>query len=333
MYGSRSGAQDGQPAEHGTGPRAPLAAARPARSDPHRKTPRPAPEALPDDRGRVVRAVRQHLRCHARRKPGRPGRLLGGAAAPGGGRGPRAACRELGHPYLPGCPRPPPDPDGGQPRQQLEQPRTGPARGPGRLARRAVPGFRRRQTPAAGAFRPAPEVSAPRRRPALPAAPRPRPAHRVSSRRPEFRCRPDQLAALTFVWDDGLMRRLRTVAAVVMIGGPLLLAACAPAAGTPAREPAGAAAHAAPRLEEARSADEDAARTPAVAIWHRMELGRLQQGGYTSNVLEEMTDLPRGVAFFMDSFPGESFELRVTDDAVPGVWWLVTPDGISRHEA
>lgn len=127
------------------------------------------------------------------------------------------------------------------------------------------------------------------------------------------------------------MRRLRTVAAVVMAGGSLLLAACAPAAGTPVREPA--AAHAGPRLEEARGAEEDAARTTAVAIWHRMELGRLQQGGYTSNVLEEMTDLPRGVAFFMDSFPGESFELRVTDDAVPGVWWLVTPDGISRHEA
>lgn len=100
----------------------------------------------------------------------------------------------------------------------------------------------------------------------------------------------------------------------------LLLAACAPAA-VSGELFAGSQAPA-----------EENARQTAILIWHRMELGRHETGSYTSNVLIELDELPRGVAFRMESFPGESFELRVTDDAVPGVWWLVNPAGVSRHE-
>ncbi|HLR45803.1 MAG TPA: hypothetical protein VK092_01490 [Deinococcales bacterium] len=127
------------------------------------------------------------------------------------------------------------------------------------------------------------------------------------------------------------MRRLRTLAAALLLAGPLTLAGCAPSLSAPAapqeEQPGG------PLLETARSAAEEPARDTAITIWHRMELGRLEAGSYTSNVLEDLTDLPRGIAFFMDAFPGESFELRVLDDAVPDVYWLVTPAGISRHEA
>lgn len=140
---------------------------------------------------------------------------------------------------------------------------------------------------------------------------------------------------LTFVWNDGQMRHRRTLPLALAAAAMLALGACAPALTGPQDNPLQEqeAGLPGPRLEAARSAAEEPARTTAVTIWHRMELGRLRQGTYTSNVLEDMVDLPRGVAFFMDSFPGESFELRVTDDAVPDLYWLVTPEGISRHEA
>lgn len=101
----------------------------------------------------------------------------------------------------------------------------------------------------------------------------------------------------------------------------LLLGACAPAAVSNEL------------FENSHSPAEDNARQTAILIWHRMELGRHQTGSYTSNVLIDLDELPRGVAFRMESFPGESFELRVTDDAVPDVWWLVNPEGVSRHES
>lgn len=100
----------------------------------------------------------------------------------------------------------------------------------------------------------------------------------------------------------------------------LLLAACAPSV------------TAGERFAASESAAEENARQTAIVIWHRMEIGKVQTGSYTSNVLVDLDELPRGVAFIMESFPGESFEMRVTDDFVPGVWWLVNPDGVTRHE-
>lgn len=123
------------------------------------------------------------------------------------------------------------------------------------------------------------------------------------------------------------MRKPTRIAATGIIASLLLiLAACAPTAQAPAPGAAG------PQFAQAVSQAEVPAVETARTIWHEMELGRLQTGSYTSNVLIDLTDLPPGVAFMMESFPGESFEMRVTDDALPGIYWLVTPAGVTRHE-
>ncbi len=109
------------------------------------------------------------------------------------------------------------------------------------------------------------------------------------------------------------------VAAVLLLA---VLAACAP--GTQQ-------VTAGPQFAVAQSPLEEPGLRTAMAIWHRMEAGKIQTGSYTSNVLIDLVDLPKGVAFRMESFPGESFEMRVTDDSLPGVWWLVNPDGVFRH--
>lgn len=122
------------------------------------------------------------------------------------------------------------------------------------------------------------------------------------------------------------MRKIsRTVVSGAIASFLLVLAACAPTAQAPA--PGNG-----PQFAQAVSQAEEPALQTARAIWHEMELGRLQTGSYTSNVLIELTDLPPGVAFMMESFPGESFEMRVTDDALPGIYWLVNPAGVTRHE-
>ncbi len=116
------------------------------------------------------------------------------------------------------------------------------------------------------------------------------------------------------------LNRWASLAAILLL---TILVACAPGA----RQ-----LDAGPDFAVAQSAGEEQALQTAKVIWHRMEAGFLQGGSYTSNVLIDLTDLPRGVAFMMESFPGESFEIRVTDDALPGVYWLVNPAGVTRHD-
>src|SRR5699024_12859192 len=107
------------------------------------------------------------------------------------------------------------------------------------------------------------------------------------------------------------MRRLRTLAAALLLAGPLTLAGCAPSLSAPAapqeEQPGG------PLLETARSAAEEPARDTAITILHRMKLGRLEAGSCTSNVLEDLTDLHGGIAFFMDASPWEPLEQRVLE--------------------
>jgi hypothetical protein len=95
----------------------------------------------------------------------------------------------------------------------------------------------------------------------------------------------------------------------------LLLAACAPRAVTPSGNSA-----------------ERAAQDTALIIYHRMQLGHLQTGTYTTNVLVDV-DLPRGLRWTIESFPGETYELRVSDDALPGLYWEVTPAGVRRVQS
>jgi hypothetical protein len=95
----------------------------------------------------------------------------------------------------------------------------------------------------------------------------------------------------------------------------LLLAACAPQAVAPSGNSA-----------------ERAAQDTALIIYHRMQLGHLQTGTYTTNVLVDV-DLPRGLRWTVESFPGETYELRVSDDALPGLYWEVTPAGVRRVQS
>jgi len=67
----------------------------------------------------------------------------------------------------------------------------------------------------------------------------------------------------------------------------------------------------------------------AYVAFHRMELGRLQLGAYTTNVLVDV-ELPRGTRLTLEDFDDDGYRLRVDSDAVPGVAWYVTPRGVRR---
>jgi len=99
----------------------------------------------------------------------------------------------------------------------------------------------------------------------------------------------------------------------------LALAACAPAldgVDTSAFETPAA-------LEVERAAQE---------AYHRMELGRLRVGVYTTNVLVDL-DLPRGARVTVEAFGDDDYRLRFTSDAALDLAWIVTPDGVRRTAA
>ncbi len=103
-----------------------------------------------------------------------------------------------------------------------------------------------------------------------------------------------------------------TLLVVVWLG---VLAACAPTTSAPAID--GPAAQAVDRV--------------AQETFHRMELGRLSQGTYTTNVLVDVA-LPQGARVTVEAFEGDDYLLRVDSDVVPGVVWYVSPQGV-RHAA
>jgi hypothetical protein len=90
-----------------------------------------------------------------------------------------------------------------------------------------------------------------------------------------------------------------------------------------------AVAGCAPRAagKSASSVTGELQRTALVAF-HRMEIGFLQTGGYTTNVLVDL-ELPRGVRWTLEEFTEQSYRLRFTDDADPGAAWLVSPAGVA----
>jgi hypothetical protein len=82
----------------------------------------------------------------------------------------------------------------------------------------------------------------------------------------------------------------------------------------------------------AESLDSPVARAverAAQEAFHRMELGRLATGSYTTNVLVDV-DLPRGSRITLEDFSGADYRLRVDADAVPDAAWIVTPRGVRR---
>ncbi len=71
------------------------------------------------------------------------------------------------------------------------------------------------------------------------------------------------------------------------------------------------------------------AETAARIAYHRMELGLLETGSYTTNALVDL-DLPKGVRWVLEDFVGDSYSLLFTVDSVPGIAWRVTPSGVRR---
>lgn len=71
----------------------------------------------------------------------------------------------------------------------------------------------------------------------------------------------------------------------------------------------------------------EATTTVARIAHHRMEIGRLQTGAYTTNVLIDL-ELPRGVRWTVLEFSGDDYLLRFTNDSEPSLIWLVDPGGI-----
>lgn len=69
----------------------------------------------------------------------------------------------------------------------------------------------------------------------------------------------------------------------------------------------------------------------AQIAYHRMEIGYLQTGSYTTNVLVDLA-LPRGVRWTLEEFAGDSYRLRFTHDELPTLAWLVSPRGVRLEQ-
>lgn len=108
--------------------------------------------------------------------------------------------------------------------------------------------------------------------------------------------------------------RARTAVLAAWLAALVLLAgACVPAIAT-----------AAPDTPAARAAERAAQET-----FHRMELGRLATGSYTTNVLVDV-DLPRGSRLTLESFTGDTYRLRLDLDELPEIVWIIEPRGVRR---
>ena len=109
----------------------------------------------------------------------------------------------------------------------------------------------------------------------------------------------------------------RTLLPAVLLSLALLVSACAPRVGKPNATPSASL-----ETPQARAT----AETAEIA-YHRMAIGFLQTGEYTTNALLELS-LPRGVKWTLEEFSGDNYRLRFTSDEVPAYAWLVTPQGV-----
>ena len=79
--------------------------------------------------------------------------------------------------------------------------------------------------------------------------------------------------------------------------------------------------------------DEVAAELDRTAniIYHRMELGFLETGTYTTNVLVDM-QLPEGAKWTLQEFAndGSTYSLVLTSSRAEGAAWEVSPRGVRR---
>ena len=109
--------------------------------------------------------------------------------------------------------------------------------------------------------------------------------------------------------------RRAPVLALVTVAVALTVAGCAPRAQPPIAKdgPAG-------QLQ----------RTAEI-VYHRMAIGYLETGKYTTNVLVDV-DLPAGAKWTLLSYAqdGSSYRLRITSTRVEGMAWEVSPSGATR---
>ncbi len=108
----------------------------------------------------------------------------------------------------------------------------------------------------------------------------------------------------------------RHLLTAVLASLTLLFSACAP--------------RAAPNTATNTSLETSQARATAETAeiaYHRMAIGFLQTGEYTTNALLELA-LPRSVRWTLEEFSGADYRLRFTSDEVPNFVWLVTPQGV-----
>lgn len=75
------------------------------------------------------------------------------------------------------------------------------------------------------------------------------------------------------------------------------------------------------------SSEARAAEQVARIAYHRMEIGKLQSGDYSTNVLIDL-DLPQGVQWTLVSFGEGSYQLRFSSELVASYSWLVSPLGV-----
>ena len=113
------------------------------------------------------------------------------------------------------------------------------------------------------------------------------------------------------------MNLQRRLLPTVLLGLVLLFSACAPRAGT---------ANSPPSTDLTTPQAKQTEETAEIA-YHRMAIGLLQTGEYTTNVLLELS-LPKGVKWTLLEFSGTDYQLRFTSDDVPAYAWLVTPQGV-----
>ena len=100
----------------------------------------------------------------------------------------------------------------------------------------------------------------------------------------------------------------------------LFLAACAPSTQGVSTNPEANIAPESPAAQEVERV--------ATAAFHRMELVKLEEGVYTANVLINL-DVPQGVRWVLaEPTTEDSYTLRFTSTNVPGVAWIVTPEGV-----
>ena len=98
-----------------------------------------------------------------------------------------------------------------------------------------------------------------------------------------------------------------------------LLAACAPRTQGTSTDPSAGA------IFQGEAAQET--NRLATAAFHRMELGRLESGTYTTNVLINL-DVPQGIRWMLEDLSDDAYTLRFTSSDVPGAAWVVTPEGV-----